>query len=384
MEMQYELTKLQEFFRRSVRDLGKEKLASRAEEIDRQTNFPRDVAKMLAADRLFALLVPKEYGGEEAGLFAFCLAVEELSRYSPTCAIICETQNLGARLVAGKGSKEQKQETLPKIAKGEAIFGFALTEPEPVALDLRAAALKAVPDSDDYVVNGECFITNGDAADILGIFADTGSAGSPKSISLFLIKKDLPGFSLTKIKGMAGSESRFTCEGKFRDCRISKSCLVGKEGEGMDILLSLLPEVSCATAARSVGISQAALDAAAEYASTRIQFGRPIGKFEIVQSKLVGIATKLEAARQLVYKAVSLVEQKNPKASTFAAMAKSFATDAAMEATTDAVQIHGGYGYMKELSLERLMRNAKLAQITGVNNQIEQLLIARSLLSFAS
>ena len=150
----------------------------------------------------------------------------------------------------------------------------------------------------------------------------------------------------------------------------------------MDILQRVLPEVSCATAARAVGITQAGLDSAAEYASTRIQFGRPIGKFESVQFKLVAMATKLEAARQLLYKAISLVEQKSPKAATVAAMAKNFATDVAMESTTDAVQIHGGYGYMKELGIERLMRNAKLAQITGISNQIEQLLIVKSLLSF--
>ncbi|MDD5759688.1 MAG: acyl-CoA dehydrogenase family protein [Desulfobulbaceae bacterium] len=383
MEIQYELTKIQEFFRRSVRDLAKEKLAPQAEDIDRKVDYPKEAAALLAENRLFALLIPKAYGGEEAGFLAFSLAIEELSKYSPTCAIICEAQNLGARLIADKGSKEQKQEYLSKIAKGQVNFGFALTEPEPVSLDFGASTLKAIIDGDNYIVNGDVrFIVNGDAAEVFSIFANTGSADSARAISMFLVKKNLPGFAVTKVDGMAGSEARFTCKGTFHDCRIPVDCLVGKEGDGKDILLKALPEVSCATAARSVGIAQAAVDASAEYATTRVQFGRPIGKFEIIQSMLADMATKLEAARQLVYKTASIVDQGNQNASKFAAMAKNFATDTAVEVTINAVQIHGGYGYMKDFPVERLMRNAKLAQITGITNQIEQLIIANSLLTF--
>lgn len=381
METQYELTKTQEFLQRSVRDLARKRIASRVEDIDRAADFPQEVVRMLGENRLLGLLAPKEYGGEGAGFLDFCLMIEELSKVCPTCAVVCTVQNLGCRIIAVNGSEQQKQKYLPQMTTRQALYGFALTEPEPVALDISAAVITATMDGSDYVLNGvKYFIVNGDVADIFGVFAKTDSAQGAGSIRGFLVEKGIPGLSVTKIEGMKGSEARYTCEGVFKDCRVSKESLIGKDGEGMSIILGIIPEVSCSAAARAVGLAQASVDHSAEYAMQRVQFGRPVGQFQAIQSMLAAMAAKTEAARHLLYKAASLVDQKSKDASKFAAMAKYFATDAAMSVTIDAVQIHGGYGYMKDFPIERLMRNAKLTQVTEVNNLIQQVIIAKSLL----
>ncbi|MEW6034267.1 MAG: acyl-CoA dehydrogenase family protein [Chloroflexota bacterium] len=368
MEIQYQTTKRQEFFRQSVRKLAQRIIAARVADIDNATVFPPDIVQALGENHLLGLLIPKEYGGEGAGFLDCCIMIEELGRVCCTSAVVCATQNLAARLIMARGNEEQKGKYLGKLASGEAICGVALDEP----VAIRATpAIAAVPDGESYVLDrSKEFVANGDIAHIVIVFA---------SGSCFLIEKGAPGFSLVRIPGMTGCQARYASQAMFVKCRIPKQNLLGTEGDASDIMTSAVAEAGCANAARAVGIALAAAEYAADYSKKRYQFGRPIARFQAIGSMLATMATRTEAARQLVYKAASLIDQGSPDATKFGCMAKHFASDTAMSTTTDAVQILGGYGYMRDYPIERLMRAAKLAQITEVNNKVEELLIARSI-----
>jgi alkylation response protein AidB-like acyl-CoA dehydrogenase len=246
-------------------------------------------------------------------------------------------------------------------------------------VDAAIERIVAVRDGKDYRLNGSGYlITNGDVANLTSVFATTGS--DQKAITAFIVERDSSGFSITKIEGLTGAQARYACEGLFEDCRVPRENLLGKEGEGMSIVTGMLGEIGAATAAKATGLAQSALEYSIEYAKQRIQFGHPIARIQAIQSMLANMATRIEASRCLFYKAAFLVEQGDKNAPKFGAMAKYFASEAAMSVTCDAVQILGGYGYMRDYPVERMMRNAKLTQIAEGNNQAQQLIIAASLL----
>jgi butyryl-CoA dehydrogenase len=372
MEITYQLTKRQTLFREMVKNLAQKRIAPRTAEVDGAASFPHEVSAILAQNRLLSLLVPKEHGGEGAGFLDFCISLEEISKVCPTSAIICTFQNLGARFIL-KNGKESNKRYLAGMAKGEIIFGFALNEA--AALDLAALPVAAVKEGQTYVLNGApCFVANGDAAGILAIFARTDGR-----ISAFLLEKGTARFPVVKIEGLTGSEARYGCQAVFQDCRVPGESLLGQEGDGLRVLSEFMGEIGCMAAARAVGVGQGVLDYAVRYAKDRAQFGRPIIQFQAIQSLLAGMATRVEAGRHLLYKAASLFDQGSKDACRFAAMAKYFATDAALAISADGVQIAGGYGYMKDYPFEKMMRNAKLTQIAEGTNQLQQLIIAKYL-----
>jgi len=372
MEGSYQLTKKQTLFRDVVKNLVQKRIAPRAAEVDGTASFPHEASGILGQNRLLSLLVPKEQGGEGAGFMDFCIALEEISRVCPTSAVLCAFQNLGARFIL-KNGKESHQSYLAGMAKGQIIFGFALNEA--AALDLAAVPVAAVKEGPTYVLNGApCFVANGDAAGILAIFVRTQG-----TMSGLLLEKGTALFPVVKIEGLTGSEARYGCQAVFQDCRVPGESLLGQEGDGPRILSEFMGEIGCAAAARAVGVGQGALENAVRYAKDRAQFGRPIFQFQAIQSLLAGMATRVEAARHLLYKAASLFDQASKDAFRFAAMAKYFATDAALAVSSDGVQIAGGYGYMKDYPFEKMMRNAKLTQIAEGTNQLQQLIIAKYL-----
>ena len=376
MEIQYQLSKKQELFRQAAKELSQKNLAHRAAEIDRMKEFPRDAAKVLTQGRLFGLLVPKEYGGEGADFLDFCLAIEELGKICPTSSLICASQNLGSRLILTKGTEEQRKQFLPELATGRAIYGMAIGDAE-CGSDASRIYINTTLDNSNYVLNGfKSYIINGDVADILMVLAKT----NPEALSGFLVEKGLPGFSVENLEKKAGCEGRYAWKGVFRDCHVARENIIGAEGEGFNITMIIAGEVSTTTAARAIGMAQGAIDYSIEYAGKRIQFGRPIAQFQAIQCMLADMTTKAEAARQLIYKAASLVNEGDKDAAKFGAMAKLFASDMAMSITTNAIQVLGSYGYMKEYPVEKMMRNAKLCQISEGNNQIQQLIIAMALI----
>lgn len=372
MEVQYQLTKRQTFFREMVRDLVQKKIAPRAAEVNGAAEFPHEVSEILGQNRLLSLVVPKEHGGEGAGVMDFCLAIEEISKVCPTSAVICAFQNMGSRLILRNG-RESQRGYLPRMANGQIIFGFALNEA--AALDLTAVPVTAIREDRNYVLNGSpCFIANGDVANIFALFVRTNG-----TISGLLMEKGTPNFSVVKTEGLTGSEARYGCQAVFKDCPVPIENLLGKEGDAPRIMADFMGEIGCSTAARAVGLAQGVLDYAIQYAKDRVQFGRPIIQFQAIQSLLAGMATRVEAARHLLYKAASMFDQGSRDAYRFAAMAKYFASEAAMSVSTDGIQITGAYGYMKDFPLEKMMRNAKLTQIAEGPNQIQQLIIAKNL-----
>ena len=372
MEVQYQLTKKQTLFQAMVKDLVQKKIAPRAGEVDGTASFPHELTEILGQNRLLSLLVPKEQGGEGAGFMDFCIVIEEISKVCPTSAVICAFQNMGSRFIL-KNGKESHKSYLPRMANGQIIFGYALNEA--AALDLAAVSVTAIKEGRTYVLNGApCFIANGDVANILPIFVLTNGA-----ISGLLVEKGTSDFSVVKIEGLTGSEARYGCQAIFKDCHVPIESLLGQEGDGLRIMVDFMGEIGCSAAARAVGVAQGVLDYAIQYAKDRVQFGRSIFQFQAIQSLLAGMATRVEAARHLLYKAASMYDQGSKDAYRFAAMAKYFASEAAMSVSTDGVQIAGGYGYMKDYPLEKMMRNAKLTQIAEGPNQIQQLIIAKSL-----
>jgi alkylation response protein AidB-like acyl-CoA dehydrogenase len=376
MEGHFQLAKKQLFFRDLIRDLTQKKIAPLSVEGETTGEFPLKLFALLGQNRLLGLLLPKEIKGEGAGFLDFCVTLEEISKVSPLAANLCLFQNLGARLIQKFGNEEQKKSLAPLVA-GQIPFGFALNETE--SLDLSAVPVDAKQEGDSYILNGSrCYAANGDVAGAKLIFARNHQA-----IEAFLLDENITGIHVSREEGLKGSEARYGITFRFQACRVPVQKRLGKEGEGLKIMEEFLAELSCAGAARAVGLAQGALEYSLAYAKSRVQFGSPILRFQAIQSLLANMATKVEAARQLVYVTASMVEMKDKKAGLFASMAKNNASDTAMAVTTDAVQIAGGYGYMRDYPLEKMMRNAKLAQITEGTNQIHQLLIVQKLANLA-
>ncbi|MDE3231270.1 MAG: acyl-CoA dehydrogenase family protein [Chloroflexota bacterium] len=362
-----------------VRDLARERVAPRAAEIDESGEFPWDMKELLAKQDILAMPFPEEYGGLGSSELSTLMVIEELSKACATTALLLCVQQLGSLPILLAGTEEQKRQWIPRLASGEWLASFGLTEPGSGS-DAGAMATKAVRKGDSYVLNGiKHFITNAGIAHVNTIFASTNPEAGTRGISAFVVEGGTPGFHLGKVEHKMGIRGSQTGELVFEDCEIPAANLLGNEGEGFKIALATLDRTRPGIAAQALGISQGALDFAVQYAKERVQFGKPIFANQGIQFMLADMDIKVEAARQLVYHVGELMDSGATGFGRESAIAKTFASDTAIEVTNDAIQVLGGYGYMKEFPVERMMRDAKITQIYEGTNQIQRMVIARAL-----
>lgn len=363
----------------TVRKMMQDKVAPRAAEIDEQAEFPWDVKELFAENGLFELVVQPEYGGMDGQLLTLCVAIEEVARVCGSSSMILGNQSLGATPIVLWGNEQQKSKYLPKIATGECLASFALTEPN-AGSDVAAMLTRAVPDGDDFIINGnKVFISHAAIADVITVFAKVNVEGKDK-ITAFIVDRGTTGLSAGKIEKKMGLRGSPTAEVILQDVRVPKTSMLGKIGDGFRIALDCLDKGRGMVGAMSTGIAQGALDVAKDYAKTRVQFGAPIAKQQAIQFMLADMETSIQAARSLTHAAAWRYDNKEKNYIRFSAMSKLFATDMVMEVTTNAVQILGGYGYCKEYPVERMMRDAKIFAIFEGTNQIQRMVIARDLL----
>jgi alkylation response protein AidB-like acyl-CoA dehydrogenase len=364
----------------AIREIARDRVASRAAEIDHTGTFPWDMKELLAQQDILAMPFPEEYGGLGSTELAVVMAIEELSRYCATTGLILAVQQLGAMPILLMGNEEQKRKYLSPLARGEWLAAFGLTE-SGSGSDAAAMSTLAVRKGDKYILNGsKRFITNGGLAQVNSIFALTDREKGTRGISAFIVEKDFPGFSVGRIEDKMGIKGSQTAELVFTDCEVPAENLLGHEGEGFKIAMMTLDRTRIGIGAQALGIAQGALDLAVDYAKQRTQFQKPIAANQGIQFMLADMATKVEASRLLVYNAAEMLDRGDSNFSMYSSMAKMFASDSAMAVTSDAIQILGGYGYMKEYSAERMLRDAKITQIYEGTNQIQRLVIARNLL----
>ncbi len=379
------LTEEQALLRDAVRVLAAERIAPRAAEIDRASEFPQDVRALLADHDIFAIPFAEAHGGLGADLLTLCLAVEEVSRACATSGLMLAVQALGAIPIQVAGSPEQQARWLPDLAAGRTLVAFGLTEAD-AGSDPSGIRTRAVRDGDDYVLDGtKRFISHGSVADLVVVFAVTNpDADRPsRRLSAFVVETDRPGFTVTRLEHKMGIRGSPTAELAFDGVRVPVANRLGAEGEGFGLAMKTFERSRPGIAAQAVGIAQGALDVAAAYATERRQFGKPIGELQMVQAMLADMDASTEAARQLLYTACQEIDAGSPDAARWAAIAKLVAGDAAMRVTTDAVQVLGGYGYIDEYPVERMMRDAKITQLYEGTQQIQRLIVARSLLARA-
>jgi alkylation response protein AidB-like acyl-CoA dehydrogenase len=376
------LSEDQREIRELVRSLVRERIAPRAAEIDESCEFPSDLVELMRDAGLFGLPFEERYGGTGTGALTFLVAVEEIAKVCATTALILASQELGALALKVAGTDEQRERFFPPLARGEQLSAYALTEAGSGS-DSAAMRTEARRHGDEYVLNGsKRFITNAGVAHLYTVFAKTDPRAEHSGISCFLVEADAPGFEVGRIEPKMGLKGSTTGELFFSDCRVPVSSLVGAEGEGFKIAMRVLDRSRPAVGAQALGLAQGATDYALEYARNRETMGRPIAEHQLVAAMLADMETKSEAARGLLYKVGLMMDEGVPaeELTKSSAMAKLFCTDVAMEVTTNAVQILGGYGYMKEYPVERMMRDAKVTQIYEGTNQIQRLVIAREML----
>ena len=368
--------------RDAVRVLADEQISPRAAEIDKTAEFPWDVKDLLASHDILGLPFPTQYGGLGGELLTVCLAIEQISRVCATSGLILAVQELGALPLLLAGTDEQKERWFPDLAAGRKLIAFALTEAE-AGSDAAATRTKARRDGDDWVIDGaKRFISQGSVADLITVFAvtnDDPDAPRHKRLSCFIVEKDMAGFGVERIEHKMGIRGSPTAELSFRGVRVPDANRVGDEGDGFRIAMRTLDRSRPGIAAQAVGIAQGALEVAAAYASERKQFGRPIAEFQMIAAMLADMDAGTEAARQLLYKACIEIDSGAADAARWSAMCKLVAGDTAMRVTTDAVQVLGGYGYIDEFPVERMMRDAKITQLYEGTQQIQRLVIARAL-----
>ena len=365
----------------AIRELALERVAPRAAEIDHTGEFPWDMKELLAQQDILAMPFPTEYGGIGASELAIVMAIEELARHCATTALLLAVQQLGATPILLAGNEGQKRKYLPPLASGEWMAAFGLTEAGSGS-DAAAMRTMAVRKGDKYILNGsKRFITNGGLAQVNSLFAITDPKVGTRGISAFIVEKDFPGFSVGRVEDKMGIKGSQTAELIFTDCEVPAENLLGREGDGFKIAMMTLDRTRPGIGAQALGIAQGALDLAVSYSKQRVQFGRPIADNQGIQFMLADMAVKVEAARLLVYNVAEMIDRDEEDFSMYSSMAKLFASDAAMAVTGDAIQVLGGYGYMKEYPAERMMRDAKITQIYEGTNQIQRLVIARELLN---
>lgn len=377
--MDFELSGEQKLIRDTVRDFAQNEISRRAAEIDRSGEFPLDIIKKMADLDLMGLPFPEEYGGTGADYGSYCLALEEITRVCASTGLTYEAHiSLGCMPIYLFGTEEQKQKYLTPLCRGKAMGAFGLTEPG-AGSDAGATKTVAVLEGDEWVINGsKCFITNAQYARFVTITAVTDKSLGKRGISAIIVPTDTPGFTVRSGYEKLGLHGSNTTELFFDNVRVPRENLLGELNKGFKQFLQVLDGGRVAIAAMAVGIAQACLDAALKYARERVQFGRPISKFQAIQFKLADMATHIELARLLYLKAAWLKE-KGRSFTREAAMAKVFASEMATRAALEAIQIHGGYGYMKEFPVERYLRDAKLLEIGEGTSEVNRIVIARQL-----
>jgi len=376
----YLLTDEHDQLRASVRDLAEDVIAPRAAEIDETAEYPYDVHKALKDADLLAIHVPEEYGGAGADKVAHCIVVEEIARVCASSSLIPMGNKLGTTGLILSGSEELKRRYLPAVAAGDATFSYALSERE-AGSDAAAMRTRAVLDGDSYVINGgKMWITGAGVSTHYTLMAVTEPGAGAKGISAFVVHADDPGFSYGEKERKLGIKGSPTREIYFDKCVIPADRMIGEPGTGFTTALKTLDHTRLGIGAQAVGIAQGALDAAVGYVKERKQFGHSVGEFQGVQFMLADMAMKVEAARHLVYHAAAKAERGDRNLTFTSSAAKCFASDTAMSVTTDAVQLFGGYGYVQDFPVERMMRDAKITQIYEGTNQIQRMVMARSLL----
>ena len=375
------LSEEQLLLRDAVRVLADERIAPRAAEIDRTGEFPEDVRRLLAEHDILAMPFPEEHGGLGSDLLTICLAIEQISRACATSGLILAVHELAALPLLMKGTPEQQARWVPDLAAGRKLIAFALTEAE-AGSDAAAIRTTAVRDGGDYVINGsKRFISQGSVADLITVFAVTDpDAERHRRIGCFVVEVPADGFRVARVEHKMGLRGSPTAELEFVDVRVPAANLIGDAGDGFELAMRTFERSRPGIAAQAVGIAQGALEVAARYATERKQFGRPIGDFQLVAGMLADMDAATEAARQLLYTACQEIDAGVPDAGRWSALCKLVAGDAAMRVTTDAVQVLGGYGYIDEFPVERMMRDAKITQLYEGTQQIQRLVVARSLL----
>ncbi|MCR5055254.1 MAG: acyl-CoA dehydrogenase [Lachnospiraceae bacterium] len=383
--MDFTLDKKHEMARALFREFAEKEVKPLAQETDENEQFPEETVKKMQKNGFMGIPIPKEYGGQGCDVLTYVMCVEELSKVCGTTGVIVSAHtSLCCDPILTYGTEEQKQKYLVPLAKGEKLGAFALTEPG-AGTDAQGAQTKAVEDGDSWVLNGsKCFITNGKYADIYIIFAVTdviedAKGRKNKRFSAFIVEKGTPGFSFgTKEKKM-GIRGSATYELIFEDCRIPKENLLGTRGKGFGIAMHTLDGGRIGIAAQALGIGEGAIDCTVNFVKERKQFGRTISAFQNTQFKLADMATRMQAAQMMVYRA-ALAKQTQKVYSVEAAQAKLFAAEAAMAVTTKAVQLHGGYGYTREYDVERMMRDAKITEIYEGTSEVQRMVISGAML----
>lgn len=380
MMMDYFLTTEQKMIKKVVEEIARDKIVPQRKELDETGEFPWDILKELARAGMFATTIPEEYDGAGMGNFELCIIVEEISKACAGVATSYAASGLGAEPIILFGDEEQKRKYLPPIASGEKLGAYALTEPD-AGSDVGGVKTRATKEGNFYILNGtKQWITNGGEAEIYTVFASTSPDRGPRGLSVFIVEKGTDGFSFGKKEDKMGIRTSATRELIFEDVKVPIENLLGKEGLGFIIAMRTFDTTRPAVGAMAVGIADGALNEAINYARTRQQFGKPIGSFQGIQFMLAEMATKVESARALVYQVAKYIDAGAKDISKYSAMSKLFASDVAMEVTEKAVQIFGGYGYMKDYPVEKMMRDAKITQIYEGTSEIQKLVIGRDLI----
>lgn len=378
--MDFSLTKQEELFLQMIREFAENEVKPLAAEIDEQERFPMETVEKMRKIGLMGIPIPKEYGGQGGTNQMYTMAVEELSRVCATTGVVVSAHtSLCMAPIMENGTEEQKMKYIPKLASGEWIGAFGLTEPN-AGTDAAMQQTTAVEDGDGWVLNGsKIFITNAGYAHVYVVFAMTDKSLGNKGITAFIVEKDTPGFTIGKKEKKLGIRGSATCELIFENCRIPKENLLGKVGGGFKIAMKTLDGGRIGIASQALGIAQGAMDETVKYTKERKQFGKAIAKFQNTQFQLAEMETNVNAARFLV-RSAAYKKDKGLPYSKDAAMAKLFAAQTAMEVTTKAVQLHGGYGYTREYPIERMMRDAKITEIYEGTSEVQRMVIAANLL----
>jgi butyryl-CoA dehydrogenase len=386
MELDYGLTEEQQMMKEVARELAEKKIRPIAAEYDEKNEFPEEIVPVLAESDLCGVYIPDEYGGAggDTPIMNMCVVVEELSKACAGVALAFAGTGLGTIPIMIYGSDEQKKKYLPDIAAGKKLAAFGLTEAN-AGSDAAAVETVAVKDGDEYVLNGtKQWITNGGVADVYTVIAMTDKKKGARGASAFIVEKGTPGFDFGKKEDKMGIRASSTRELVFQDCRVPAANMLGKPGRGFMLAMATFDTSRPGVASQAVGIAAGALDLAVDYACTRRQFGKPVAANQGLGFLLADMATRVEAARALTYATARFVDMKKGRPTKYAAMSKCFASDVAMQVTVDAVQVFGGYGYMREYPIEKYMRDAKITQIYEGTNQIQRDEIAKALIKEAA